>query len=81
MEAFVQVAADEVVIADGCIEIGSRAFADCADLVQVVIPASVDRIAEDAFEGCNTLIIAAPNGSAAQQYALSRCMIWEEKTK
>ena len=77
-EAFAGVAADEVVIAEGCLSIGSRAFAGCEALVRVEIPDSVTAIAEDAFEGCSTLIIAAPKGSTAQEYALSRCLIWED---
>ena len=76
-EAFQGITSDEVVIAEGCKDIGSRAFADCRALVRVVIPGSVNKIAEDAFDGCSTLILVAQEGSPAYQYAISRCMIWK----
>ena len=56
-EAFMGAAFEAVIIPDGCTSIGSRAFADCLNLVYVRIPASVTSIAEDAFEGCEQVVI------------------------
>ena len=56
-EAFSGAAFGAVLIPDGCTAIGSRAFADCLNLVYVRIPASVASIAEDAFEGCKQVVI------------------------
>jgi len=50
-EGFMGITAQAVIIPDGCTKIGSRAFADCPNLVYVYIPASVTSIAEDAFAG------------------------------
>ncbi len=49
--------------------IGLRAFADCRNLEQIYIPASVTRIAEDAFSGAENLIIFGKAGSKAEEYA------------
>ncbi len=50
-------ACEIVIIPDGCKSIGSKAFANCKSLLRIVIPASVEIIAEDAFEGCNTYLV------------------------
>lgn len=41
-----------VEVPDGCESIGARAFANCKKLEEIYIPASVNSIADDAFEGC-----------------------------
>ena len=51
-EAFIGIGHDAVIIPDGCREIGSKAFADCPNLIYVRIPLSVTSIAPDAFDGC-----------------------------
>lgn len=56
-EAFAGIATEKVVIPEGCTEIGARAFADCVNLSEVVIPATVQTIADDAFEGCPSVFI------------------------
>lgn len=66
-ESFVGMAASEIIIPDGCVSIGARAFADCANLTDVTIPASVTEIAEDAFAGCSGVTITTPASSAAAQ--------------
>ena len=69
-EAFQGSTAECFVLPDGCVEIGERAFADCAKLRQVKIPASVTTIADNAFEGCGAgLVIVAPKGSMAESFA------------
>lgn len=54
-----------------CTAIGSRAFADCANLERVCIPASVTSIADDAFEGSENFWIVCAPGSCAADYAAS----------
>jgi len=50
--------------------IGSRAFADCAAMKSLTIPASVNSIAADAFRGCsNDLVLRV----CAQSYAHNWC--------
>lgn len=69
-EAFLACPVTIAVIPDTCASIGARAFAGCAYLHRVEIPASVTQIAEDAFDGCSAeLVIAAPASSAAAAYA------------
>lgn len=49
------------VIGDGVTSIGRRAFADCANLTSVTLPAGVEELGDDAFEGYNAnLIIYVP---------------------
>ena len=46
------------------------ARADCAKLESIIIPDSVTKIAETAFDGCPAdFTIDAPAGSAAKAYA------------
>ena len=66
-EAFVGIAAKVVQISDGVETIGTRAFAESA-LEQILIPASVTEIGDEAFD-LGTAIFGQP-GSYAQQWAL-----------
>ena len=66
--AFSGIAATGVRIPDGVTSIPARAFAGCAQLVMVYIPASVTQIASDAFDQ-PVLRVYGPPGSAAEQYA------------
>ena len=56
-EAFAGGPFEAVIIPDGCVSIGSRAFAGCENLLYVKIPASVTDIAPDAFDGCPNVIV------------------------
>ena len=56
-EAFMGLACEAVIIPEGCTAIGARAFANCKALAYVRIPASVKTIAENAFEGCDSVVI------------------------
>ena len=49
--------------------IGKRAFADCDILVRISLGSGVQSIAEDAFEGCENVVILAPEGSYAARWA------------
>ena len=40
------------ILADDCEHIGARAFANCANLIYIRIPANVAVIAEDTFDVC-----------------------------
>ena len=69
-EAFAGVACTDLVLPDDLVSIGARAFADCAALINVYLPASLTDIADDAFEGCSDQVtFICPEGSAAQAYA------------
>ncbi len=56
-ESFSGCACETVVIPDGCVSIGKRAFANCESLAYVVIPASVTSIDDSAFDGCDNVLI------------------------
>jgi len=75
-EAFAGGAFAAVQIPEGANEIGKRAFADCKGLVQISIPDSVTTIADDAFEGCSTVLFICSEGSAAQLYADAKGFAW-----
>lgn len=69
-EAFRGVPAAMVFLPEGVVSIGSKAFAECAALEQIYIPASVTDINADAFDGCKAgLIIYGAEGSEAQRFA------------
>lgn len=59
----------DVTIPEGVIEIGAGSFEGCTALNTIVIPESTVQIALDAFVSCGGLIIHAPTGSPAEQYA------------
>ena len=58
-----------VKIPEGVTFIGNKAFAECPNLVQIEIPASVTVIATDAFEGTDGFVIYCPKGSYAETFA------------
>lgn len=62
-----------VVLPEGVLTIGPRAFAD-SGVTKVNLPESLTEIADDAFDGCEGLIVTAPEGSYAAQW-------WEGKKK
>lgn len=69
-EAFVSNSTIQSVVApDGLQVIGTRAFADCANLKCITLPDSVSYIAEDAFENTPDVVIFASVGSYAWQWA------------
>lgn len=71
-EAFAGIAATVIRLPQGVTEISSRAFADCAHLLQIYIPADCETIDAHAFDGCSAALqIFAPEGSAAQRFAQS----------
>ena len=68
-EAFFNIAARRICIADKVTRIASKAFASCSKLVSVKIPESCTAIASDAFMGDSALIIYGKSGSYAETYA------------
>ena len=55
-EAFAGAMMNAVIVPDGCTAIGSRAFANCSELVFVSVPKGTV-IAADAFEGCGSVTV------------------------
>ena len=56
-EAFAGIVSEAVIIPENCREIGPKAFADSKNLRYVLIPKNVTWIAENAFDGCNKIIL------------------------
>ena len=54
-EAFTGIDVDAVIIPGNCRSIGRRAFADCPNLMYVLMPQTVT-LASNAFEGCGSII-------------------------
>lgn len=48
--------------------IEAKAFFDCENLERIYIPDTTNDIADDAFEGCNSLVIYTPKGSYAEKF-------------
>ena len=68
-EAFMDTAAfGKVIVQDKTRRIESRAFANSA-AKEIHLPASVEYIADDAFEGCENLTLYVPQGSYAHKWA------------
>ncbi len=53
----------------GITSIGSYAFRNCRELTDVYLPAGVNSIADNAFEGCLNIVFHCPKGSYAETYA------------
>ena len=61
-----------LVIPDSVTTITGGAFYGCSKLESLTIPGSVNSIGENAFSNCNALVITAPEGSAAYEYAVKK---------
>lgn len=70
-EAFAGARFGVVHLSDRVQSVGDRAFADCPNLYQILIPASVTSIADNAFEGVTGLCIFGQSGSKAEAFAVS----------
>ena len=68
-EAFAGIDAGRVEITENVVSIGPRAFADCKNLTELVIPATVQRIADDALDGSLNVTIYGEADSEAQRFA------------
>ena len=56
-------------ITENVISIGPRAFADCKNLTELVIPATVQTIDDTALEGSENVTIYGEADSEAQRFA------------
>jgi len=80
-QAFMNTDVDKVILPEGTLSIGSQAFANCDNLSCVVIPASVEYIAEDAFEDVldvEYVVVQAPTGSYAYNWAKEHGMLVDD---
>ena len=75
-EAFAGSDVECVVLSSACETIGSRAFADCAQLALIEIPEGVTSIADNAFEGSASVALVVKDGSYAQSYAERLGLKW-----
>ena len=68
-EAFAGIDAARVEITENVISIGPRAFADCKNLTELVIPATVQTIDDTALDGSENVTIYGEADSEAQRFA------------
>ena len=68
-EAFEGIDAGRVEITENVVSIGPRAFADCKNLTELVIPATVQTIDDTALEGSENVTIYGEVDSEAQRFA------------
>lgn len=76
-EAFAGTAPQTVVLVDGVITVGPRAFADNEDLRLVFIADSVTSIANDAFNGCPNVTLLCLKDSAGERFAIRQKIPYE----
>ena len=55
-EAFEGIAAEVIIVPDGCTTIEPKAFINCKNLLYIRIPAGIE-IPDDAFDGCPNVVI------------------------
>ena len=67
--AFEGIPAEYVEITENVTFIGARAFADCINLREIVIPATVKHIDDSALEGSGKVTVYGEAGSEAQRFA------------
>ena len=68
-EAFMNAPVQEVILPEGMTVIGERAFANCAELVIIHMPDSIESIADDAFVGCENVTFICASENVAATYA------------
>lgn len=78
-EAFINNTFRTVQIQEGTQSIGARAFGGCRNLRRVIIPESVNEIADNTFSGTRCLVVYCEAGSYAQQYAEEHGFLIVEK--
>ncbi len=70
-EAFAGSGITVVLLAEGIKTIEERAFADCQNLISIMIPSSVNYIDDDAFSGSDLITLFVHRGSYGAEYAES----------
>jgi len=69
-EAFAEITARRISVPEGCREIGSRAFADCEELIMIELPSSLEIIAADAFANSQNLVyVSVPENAVITEAA------------
>ena len=68
-EAFANIAAGSVEVSENVTAIGARAFADCKNLREIFIPASVQTIDDTALEGCGKVTVYGTRNTEAERFA------------
>ena len=68
-EAFAGVPAESVEISENVVAIEARAFAECKSLREIIIPATVEKIDDSAFEGCEGVTVYGEKGTEAERIA------------
>ncbi len=69
-EAFAEGTFQAVYLGSNVKGIGKCAFKNCKQLTYILIPATIEEIAEDAFEGCGKLTIGCVKDSPAYKFAI-----------
>ena len=59
----------ELIVPEGVTQIGTYAFSGCNELQVITLPASLEAIGQEAFGYFRGLLIKAPAGSWAEEYA------------
>ena len=67
--AFEGIAAEKVEVTENVAAIEARAFADCKSLKEITIPATVLKIDDHAFDGCENVTVYGAKGSEAERIA------------
>ena len=68
--AFLNSGIEEIALPETCTTIANNAFAQCDSLKKVTIPANVTGIGAEAFRSSENVVICAPYGSYAIEYAI-----------
>lgn len=61
--------------------IGKTAFYNCDNLSSIILPESVSFIGDEAFTGCDKLIVQVPEGSYAEQYCEENGILYDYTRK
>ena len=77
-EAFTGISAETVEVSESVVAIGPRAFADCPNLRQITIPATVEKVDDSALEGCTDVTVRGEKGTEAERFALDNGFAFTE---
>lgn len=68
-EAFAGIAAKSVEITENVAVIEARAFAECKNLKEIIIPGTVKKIDDKALDGCRDVTVYGKTGTEAERFA------------
>lgn len=66
----------EVRLPNSMLRIGNGAFSGCTSLKKIYLPGSLAMIGVNVFWGCDQLVVSAPAGSYAAEYAQRNSILW-----